>query len=106
MNKFINNYCEDSIMEINNKYLLDWGGGLIWMEIDNIDSSYLLLEKMKKFCLQYGGHITIIKADLNYRRTGFFISSNDENIKILSGKVKSSFDPKSILNPGKIYAGI
>jgi len=106
MNKFINNYCEDSIMEINNKYLLEWGGGLIWMEIDNIDSSYLLLEKMKKFCLQYGGHITIIKADLNYRRTGFFISSNDENIKILSRKVKSSFDPKSILNPGKIYAGI
>ena len=50
--------------------------------------------------------ITVVKADLNYRRTGLFISSNDENIKILSAKVKNSFDPKSILNPGKIYAGI
>jgi len=48
----------------------------------------------------------VVKADLNYRRTGLFISSNDENIKILSAKVKNSFDPKSILNPGKIYAGI
>ena len=78
----------------------------MWIEIDNADSSFLILEKMKKFCIEHGGHITVVKADLNYRRTGLFISSNDENIKILSAKVKNSFDPKSILNPGKIYAGI
>ena len=104
--KFVSTFAEDSILRINNKYFLDWAGGLVWMEIDNTDPSFLILEKIKKFCMEHGGHITVVKADLNYRRTGLFISSNDENIKILSAKVKNSFDPKSILNPGKIYAGI
>ena len=104
--KFVSTFAEDPILRINNKYFLDWAGGLVWIEIDNADPSFLILEKMKKFCIEHGGHITVVKADLNYRRTGLFISSNDENIKILSAKVKNSFDPKSILNPGKIYAGI
>jgi FAD/FMN-containing dehydrogenase len=47
-----------------------------------------------------------MKADNTFRTTGFFLSSSDENIKILASRVKTSFDPKSILNPGKIYAGI
>ena len=61
---------------------------------------------MKKFCKEKSAHITIMKADNTFRTSGFFLSSSDENIKILASRVKTSFDPKSILNPGKIYAGI
>ena len=93
-------------MDINNKYFVEWAGGLIFLEIGNEDPSYLILEKMKKFCKEKSAHITIMKADNTFRTTGFFLSSSDENIKILASRVKTSFDPKSILNPGKIYAGI
>ena len=103
---FISQFCEDEIMGINNKYFIEWAGGLIFLEIGNEDPSYLILEKMKKFCKEKGGHITIMKADNTFRTSGFFLSSSDENIKILASKVKLSFDPRSILNPGKIYAGI
>ena len=103
---FISQFCEDEIMGINNKYFVEWAGGLIFLEIGNEDPSYLILEKMKKFCKEKSGHITIMKADNTFRTSGFFLSSSDENIKILASKVKLSFDPKSILNPGKIYAGI
>ena len=61
---------------------------------------------MRKFCKEKKSHLTVIKANNTFRRTGFFITSSDENIKILASKVKHSFDPKSILNPGKIYAGM
>ena len=103
---FISQFCEDDIMDINNKYFVDWAGGLVFLEINDKDPSYLILEKIKKFCKEKGSHITIIKANDNLRRTGFFVSTSDENIKILAAKIKQSFDPKSILNPGKIYAGI
>ena len=103
---FISQFCEDEIMGINNKYFVEWAGGLIFLEIGNEDPSYLILEKMKKFCKEKSAHITIMKADNTFRTSGFFLSSSDENIKILASKVKLSFDPKSILNPGKIYAGI
>ncbi len=35
-----------------------------------------------------------------------FLTTVDENIKVLSLKIKESFDPKKILNPGKMYSGI
>ena len=103
---FINQFCEDEILGINNKYFVEWAGGLIFIEIGNQDPSYLILEKMKKFCKEKNSHITIMKANNSFRTSGFFISSSDENIKALASRVKLSFDPRSILNPGKIYAGI
>ena len=103
---FINQFCEDEILGINNKYFVEWAGGLIFIEIGNQDPSYLILEKMKKFCKEKSSHITIMKANNSFRTSGFFISSSDENIKALASRVKLSFDPRSILNPGKIYAGI
>ena len=76
------------------------------MKLMEREQSYLILEKMRKFCKEKKSHLTVIKANNTFRRTGFFITSSDENIKILASKVKHSFDPKSILNPGKIYAGM
>ena len=105
-NSFINQFCEEEMLEINNRYFVEWAGGLVFLEIGDSDPSYLILEKIKKFCKEKGCHITIIKANATFRRTGFFISSSDANVKILTSKIKHSFDPKGILNPGKIYAGI
>lgn len=103
---FVNQFCEDDFFGISNKYFIEWAGGLVFVEIDNHDPSYLILEKMRKFCKEKNSHLTVIKANNTFRRSGFFITSSDENIKILASKVKHSFDPKGILNPGKIYAGI
>ena len=105
-NNFVNQFCEDDLLGVSNKYFVEWAGGLVFVEIDNHDPSYLILEKMRKFCKEKKSHLTVIKANNTFRRSGFFITSSDENIKILASKVKHSFDPKSILNPGKIYAGI
>jgi glycolate oxidase FAD binding subunit len=35
-----------------------------------------------------------------------FLTTVDDNIRVLSLKIKESFDPKKILNPGKMYSGI
>ncbi len=105
-NSFIKQFCDDTIIGINNKYFMDWAGGLIWMEIDNSDPSYLILEKIKKFCTQNNAHMTVVKSNMTYRSTGSFLTSTSDDIKSLTSRIKKSFDPKSILNPGKMYAGI
>jgi len=48
----------------------------------------------------------VSKANDNFRKSEEFLTNSDSNIKILSKKLKESFDPKGILNPNKMYAGI
>ena len=56
---------------------------------------------MRIFSVKNNGHLTIYKSDDNYRRTEEFLTCGDTNFKILSSKIKESFDPNLILNPGK-----
>ena len=61
---------------------------------------------MRIFTVKNNGHLTIYKAEANFRRTEEFLTYGDTNLKVLSSKIKKSFDPNLILNPGKMYAGI
>ena len=65
-----------------------------------------IISKMRIFAVKNNGHLTIYKAGSNFRRTEEFLTYGDTNLKLLSSRIKKSFDPKLILNPGKMYAGI
>ena len=84
------------------KYFLDWGGNIAWCEIHNNRD----LDQMRIFCLKHDGYLTVIKANDNFRQREDFLTNSNSNLKILSKKLKESFDPKSILNPNKMYLGI
>jgi glycolate oxidase FAD binding subunit len=84
------------------KYYLDWGGNIAWCEIYNNSD----LDQMRIFCLKHDGYLTVIKANDNFRQREDFLTNSNSNLKILSKKLKESFDPKSILNPNKMYLGI
>ena len=84
------------------KYFIDWAGGLIWLSTKDVET----ISKMRIFSVKNNGHLTIYKSDDNYRRTEEFLTCGDTNFKVLSSKIKKSFDPNLILNPGKMYAGI
>ena len=59
----------------------------------------------KKKVVKNGGYATMIKNSdyLPYVEDVFTISRDRFNI---SQNIKKSFDPKRILNPGKMYTGI
>ena len=85
------------------KYFLDWGGSLIWMEV--CDLSEEMFDSIRKKAVKAGGYMTMIKFSdfLPYVEEVFTINRNKFNI---SQNIKKSFDPKRILNPGKMYTGI
>ena len=87
--------------EIN--YFLDWGGSLIWVELEKI--SLKILREIKDITQQHSGYFTIIKLEDDLKASADIFTIDPIKYKI-SEKIKKSFDPKRIFNPGKMYSGI
>ena len=87
--------------EIN--YFLDWGGSLIWVELEKI--SLKILREIKDIMKQHSGYFTIIKVEDDLKASADIFTIDPIKYKI-SEKIKKSFDPKRIFNPGKMYSGI
>ena len=85
------------------KYYIDWGGALIWMEACELTEE--MFDSIRKKVVKHGGYMSMIKLSdhLPYVEEAFTINMNRFNI---SQNIKKSFDPKRILNPGKMYTGI
>ena len=85
------------------KYFVDWCGSLFWIEVD--EKKEEKIKELKKIALESGGYLTVIKTSSDYDY-GESIFTVDDIRLMISEKIKKSFDPKRILNPGKMYRGI
>ena len=85
------------------KYYIDWCGSLYWIEVQS--KKNMKIVEIKKLIKELGGYLTIIKTspDYDYEETIFTI---DDARLLISEKIKKSFDPKRVFNPGKMYRGI
>ena len=86
-----------------NKYYIDWSGSLFWIEVADKDEKKI--KEIKKFILKIDGYLTIIKRSENFSFDENLFTIN-ENRLFISRKIKESFDPKRIFNPGKMYREI
>ncbi|KAA0591753.1 glycolate oxidase FAD binding subunit [Azospirillum lipoferum] len=78
----------------------DWGGGLVWLTAPP-DSGTAI-----RSALSAGGHATLVRAPEAARVATDVFQPLPEPLMALSRRVKESFDPKGILNPGRMYAGL
>jgi glycolate oxidase FAD binding subunit len=85
------------------KYYIDWCGSLYWIEVKS--KKNMKITEIKKSIKELGGYLTIVKtsADYDYEETIFTV---DDTRLLISEKIKKSFDPKRVFNPGKMYRGI
>ncbi|PWC54606.1 glycolate oxidase subunit GlcE [Azospirillum sp. TSO22-1] len=78
----------------------DWGGGLLWVAAEPGDADI-------RECLDgTGGHATLIRAPDDVRASVPVYHPQPEPLAALAARVKESFDPKRLLNPGRLYAGV
>jgi glycolate oxidase FAD binding subunit len=85
------------------KYYIDWCGSLFWVEVPSKKNNKV--SEIKKKSIELGGYMTIVKTseEYDYEETIFTV----EPVRLMiSEKIKKSFDPKRIFNPGKMYRGI
>ena len=85
------------------KYYVDWSGSLFWIEV--ADKDEMKIKEIKKFILEIDGYLTVIKRSENFSFNESLFTIN-ENRLFISKKIKESFDPKKIFNPGRMYREI
>ena len=86
------------------EWYYDWAGGLIWLATPQSDSSSTNI--IRDSVASVGGQATLVRADANVRAVTSVFEPLPTALYKLSAKIKHSFDPKGILNPGRLYAGI
>jgi len=84
--------------------LLDWAGGLIWVALTASDDAGAAL--IRRAVAATGGHATLIRAPAALRAAAEVFAPQDAAVAALTKRVKESFDPKGVLNPGRMWAGI
>jgi glycolate oxidase FAD binding subunit len=87
----------------NFKYYIDWCGSLFWIEV--LDKENEKIKEIKETIVRLEGYLTIIKNSENLSSDIDLFTINDTRL-LLSQKIKESFDPKNLLNPGKMYRGL
>jgi glycolate oxidase FAD binding subunit len=80
--------------------IYDWGGGLIWAALPpKPDAQAALLRQRVEAA---GGHATLIRASEEVRRNVSVFHPQAPGIAALSERVRNSFDPRIILNRGRM----
>lgn len=83
--------------------LYDWGGGLIWAALPPSDDARAALVRGRAEAA--GGHAMLIRAPASLRDTVEVFHPPQSGVAALTRRVKHSFDPRDILNRGRMTRG-
>jgi glycolate oxidase FAD binding subunit len=89
------------------EFYFDWGGGLIWLSLDaeeaGPDAGAGIVRPIVKSA---GGHATLIVASEAVRASVPVFEPMSAGLAQLTARVKSGFDPRGVLNPGRMQDGL
>jgi glycolate oxidase FAD binding subunit len=89
--------------ETGGEVIYDWGGGLIWAALPpSADAQAVLVRSQVE---AVGGHASLIRAGEVVRRNVDVFQPQAEGLAALAERVRASFDPRSILNRGRMKRG-
>jgi glycolate oxidase FAD binding subunit len=87
---------------IEAEVLYDWAGGLAWiMTPPAEDAAESLVRAAVK---AVGGHAMLARGSVAQRTSLDVFEPQDAGLAALTRRVKESFDPKGLLNPGRMWA--
>jgi glycolate oxidase FAD binding subunit len=87
--------------ELRVAWLADWAGGLLWLAVDESDGAGAA--RIRAQVAASGGHATLVRASATLRAAVAVFQPQEPALARLSARVKDSFDPKRILNRGRMY---
>lgn len=78
----------------------DWAGGLLWLELSATESN---ASRLRAITAKYGGHAMLVRAGAAPRKTIAVFEPEPPARAGLTRSIKAAFDPKRVLNPGRMY---
>jgi glycolate oxidase FAD binding subunit len=83
--------------------IYDWGGGLFWAALPPRPDAQAALVRQRVEAA--GGHAMLVRASEPVRRNVDVFHPQPGGLALLSERVRHSFDPKTILNRGRLTRG-
>jgi glycolate oxidase FAD binding subunit len=93
-----------ALIEPSAQMYYDWAGGLIWIAPVAADDGGAIM--VRKAAAALGGHATLVRAPAAVRAAIDVFEPQRGAVGALTKRVKESFDPKGVLNPGRMWAGV
>lgn len=84
----------------------DWGGGQVWLTLDGPApaEAATLIRAAIAHC--GGGHATLVRAPEDVRAAVPVFQPQDGALAALSRRLKETYDPARVLNPGRMAEGL
>ncbi len=87
----------------------DWGGGLIWLAVASAEGGEAAqsMERAVRGAVgRAGGHALLVRAPAAVRAAVPVFHPQPEALARLTTRIKEGFDPRRVLNPGRMYEGL
>ena len=84
-------------------WFLDWGGGLVWIAGPATTEAH---DAVATTARAHGGTHTLFRAPESLRAAVAVIPPEPAALAAIATRVKAAFDPKGILNPGRMHTGL
>ncbi len=89
-------------METGADAYYDWQGGLVWLRMEAEPEAETLRRLIAEFG---GGHATLMRSSPAWRAAIPVFEPQPAPLAALAARLKNEFDPKGILNPGRMVSG-
>ncbi|MBT5415993.1 MAG: 2-hydroxy-acid oxidase, partial [Rhodospirillaceae bacterium] len=84
------------------RHCFDWAGGLVWLELpDESDRARATL--VRAAAADAGGHALLLRGSVELRAELPVFQPPSPGRAALTARIKDAFDPRGILNPGRMY---
>ena len=87
-------------------WMFDWGGGLVWVSLPDALSDAGAPALRAAVAAAGGGHATLIKAPAAVRALVDPFEPQPPALAGVTRRLKEVFDPRGVLEPGRMYAGV
>jgi len=81
-------------------WFYDWAGGLVWLAVPAGEGAFASV--IHQAAIRAGGHATLVRAPLSLRNAVGSFPPLAAGVAALCQQIKSMFDPKDVLNPGRM----
>ena len=100
--------CAQLIEKTGGRAMMDWAGGLIWLQIAASDAANApdapdaMAGTIRDIVANVGGQANLVRASDEILQATSVFHPEDPALARINARIKENLDPKGILNPGRI----